>query len=471
MRGVLVDNSTLTSIQRLLGLIPVHNKSLIDSDIIALENMLQMILFYDKIFFLNDYKEQFQQSRKEYFHWLTPIEKQQIEYNELLSQARLYTEDIVPTFAGGRFKDGDFAPFFEMLKMNVTFTWDISSSVYFLTQKLLSDVGGIDIEKYSTLSAMIYDELSEKKEVNPQFVETKMKIYNSSGQIISEKVQLRDKYGKQVDGEISKQVNAFFAGLNWLAFRTVLYTMLARELQCDLFLHHIRDGFHINMLNNLQKDNPSVLKPAIDTMKGISSRNLNAVLENTQPYVTKFNLPMFSVWFATKTGRPSDFFEYAFEIREEKMFKQARSSLATLDRLHDENPSKYVKEANLLIKDIQKQMERIRVKYGVDTPQGVPLAPLIGVWNATTLVTQLPKSPKVNMRIKQLDFLKDLIPAKGFKAIYRSVLNDLTQVSRLGKYYDIISADVVLKENAQYYQAKEEQIKYAKSKSWWKLPL
>ncbi|WP_249713280.1 hypothetical protein, partial [Bacillus cereus] len=74
-----------------------------------------------------------------------------------------------------------------------------------------------------------------------------------------------------------------------------------------------------------------------DTMKGISSRNLIAVLENTQPYVTKFNLPMFSVWFATKTGRPSDFFEYAFEIREEKLFKRARSSLATFGSLHDEN--------------------------------------------------------------------------------------------------------------------------------------
>ena len=471
MRGVIVDNSTLTSIQRLMGLIPIKNKALVDSDILALENMIQMMLFYDNIYFLNDYKKEYEQSRKEYFHWLIPIEKEQIEYDELVSQARLFTQDIIPTVAGGRFNDENFAPFFELLKMNVTFTWDMSSSVYYLTEKMLADVGGVDIDKYSTLSAMIYDELSEKNEVLSPYLDNKMKIYNSSGEVISEQVQLMDFKGHAANGEISKQVNAFFAGLNWLALRTVLYTMLAREFKCDLFLHHIRDGFHINMLMNLEKDNPSVLKPAMDVMKGISTSNLNMVLKNTQPYVTKFNIPMFSVWLATKTDNPSRFFDKVLEIREENMFKQAREKLSVLDRLYEEDQAKYIKKSNMLIREIDVLMERIRVKYGVDTPQGIPLAPMISLWNASTVASQLPKIPKVHYRIKQLDFLKDLLPSKGFNAVYRSVINDLTQVSRLGKYYDIITSNIVLDRSAEHYRSKQEQVKYSNSKSWWKLPL
>jgi hypothetical protein len=56
MRYALIDNSTLTSIQRILGDIPVKNRAIIDNDILALENYIQAILFYDEIICIDDYK-------------------------------------------------------------------------------------------------------------------------------------------------------------------------------------------------------------------------------------------------------------------------------------------------------------------------------------------------------------------------------------------------------------------------------
>lgn len=64
MSYVLIDNSTLTSVQRLLGEIQINNKNIIEGDILATENLIQSILFYDDILVIDDYKEEFKEERK-----------------------------------------------------------------------------------------------------------------------------------------------------------------------------------------------------------------------------------------------------------------------------------------------------------------------------------------------------------------------------------------------------------------------
>lgn len=162
MRCALIDNATLTAVQRILGDISVKNKHTIDGDIIALENYIQSILFYDKVVYLNDYKEGYRKSREKFFYNMIKFEPSEIGYNSLIQATKKVTDGIIPCVEGGKFTDSDFKPFFELLKMNVTFTWDMRSSVYFLTEKMLEQVGGLDISKYSKLSSMIFMELSEK---------------------------------------------------------------------------------------------------------------------------------------------------------------------------------------------------------------------------------------------------------------------------------------------------------------------
>jgi hypothetical protein len=55
LRSALIDNSTLTAIQRLLGVITVKDKNIIDSDILAFEQMVEAILFFDKIVCIEDW--------------------------------------------------------------------------------------------------------------------------------------------------------------------------------------------------------------------------------------------------------------------------------------------------------------------------------------------------------------------------------------------------------------------------------
>jgi hypothetical protein len=50
MRIAVVDNSTLTAVQRLLGEIEIENTVSIDGDIAAFETLIQSILFYEQSF-------------------------------------------------------------------------------------------------------------------------------------------------------------------------------------------------------------------------------------------------------------------------------------------------------------------------------------------------------------------------------------------------------------------------------------
>ena len=234
MRKALVDNATLTALQRLNGDIIVKNAYDLDGDILAMENLMQAILFFDEVYYFDDYKAEYAQGRRERFPGLNPLPLE-AEDKQAFSQAALeQTQRIIPHVTAGSFSDGDFKPFFNMLRMNMWYVWNMQSSVFYLTQKLLADASKVDVEKYSALSSMIFSELKDRSEVGNMPQKTAV-LVGTDGQPIP------------IDNEhVTKQAQAFFAGLNWLAYRTVHYTIVANQLHLDLFLHPIR--LHLKQL-------------------------------------------------------------------------------------------------------------------------------------------------------------------------------------------------------------------------------
>lgn len=472
MRYALIDNSTLTAVQRILGEIPIKNKHTIDGDIIALENYIQAILFYDKVIYIDDYKENYRASRSKFFSNMMNFSPGEVGYASLIEATKKLTEEIVPCIEGGKFTDKDFKPFFELLKMNVTFTWDISSSVYYLTQKMLEGVGGLDVPKYSKLSNMIFMELAEKRITENNNINNKIKLYDSHGMEINDSYKVMDRYGSGKDTDLSHQVEVFFASLNWLAFRTTLYTLIAKEMDVELILHPIRNQFQISLLSKINGDKQDVFKNIISAINGEAVETLTKVTETTQPFVLQQPIPLFTVWLAQRTKNPSNFIEEAYNIRNNKEFVQARQKLIELEcLLEEQNYNKFLKEANSLKLEIKKQMNILCSKYGVTTRQGIQLSQITSVYNMATLTTGLPKIPNINADIKSLAFLRDILPNKGFKSIYRNLINDLTNISRIGEYYNIISSNIKLANEAEYYDSKTEKVEYSKAKSWWKIPM
>lgn len=55
--------------------------------------------------------------------------------------------------------------------------------------------------------------------------------------------------------------------------------------------------------------------------------------------------------------------------------------------------------------------------------------------------------------------------------MYKAIISDLTSISKLGKYHDMLSSKVLLDRDAAYYNIKEENSIFANAKSYWKVPL
>jgi hypothetical protein len=162
MRYAIVDNSTLTAVSRLLGHIPVQNRYALDGDLAALEGLIQAILFYDRLFFVDDYQEEFRDQRRRLFPFLTALRQGDFSYAAHLQAARDLTQDISLVAQNSRIVDDDFRPFIDALHMNTVFTWRMRSSVFWLTVSMLGGTQPIEVRRYSKLWEAISTQLVAK---------------------------------------------------------------------------------------------------------------------------------------------------------------------------------------------------------------------------------------------------------------------------------------------------------------------
>ena len=470
MRYALIDNSTLTSVQRLLGQIPIRSKSILDADILCLENVIEAILFYDTVLVLDDYKPSFSKQRQKFFSDFLMVGSDILPFDKIRSATGIIADDITPRVEAGFFTDKDFKPFFEMLQMNVIFTWDMCSSTYCLTQKILEDAAGVDIEKYSRLHSAIYGELLDKNRSEKHNVkENEPILVDKNGKFITRDYEVIDSNGSRKDTLIPGDVSAFLDGLNWLAFRTIFYTLSSHSLNADLFLHPIRHAFQYNFLSKLNQSEFPVYHPVIQGINQKSEDTLKQILSNSQPFITQNKIPLFVNWFAQRVGSPKDYINHALQLRQAPEFVEARRRLMELEfSLHD---GKFAAKTNTLMNEVTRALESISSKYGGNSNQGVSSSFISTLWNLGAMFTPLPKAPNIDIRIKKAEFLKHIIPHKGFSSIHRSIVSDLSQISRLGENYEKITSEIVLSKEVYGCRIKTEQLRFVRSRSNWKIPM
>jgi len=125
----------------------------------------------------------------------------------------------------------------------------------------------------------------------------------------------------------------------------------------------------------------------------------------------------------------------------------------------------------LLNGELNKLFEKIKSKYGIGDRQGIALSNLSFVWNYVPILKDVKIPNWADFRIKELEFLKHVLPMKGFRAVYRNLLEDLIAVERLGKYRDILTSRIIYHEHASFQSIKTEDIAYKNASSYWKRPM
>ena len=470
----LIDNSTLTAVQRISGQVQTKSNDSVDTDIVALENLVQAILFYDLTIAVDDYIPKYRDERISAFPNIKFLNTEEFNLNEIEEQAAVKARELQPKIQGGQFVNEDFKDLLELLQTNMICTWDISSSVYHLTLKSLSDDSD-EFKKYGNIAAAIFSELSDA-------TETGNRTYGS--------VELVDRYGRQIEkgytvpgakwgnlsgessGEASGAIKAFVASLVWLANRTIFYSQASRYLQADTFLYPIRQVYQQNYISqtcNYGVDYPkNIVKHFSDSLNKDLVNIQNAGLATA----TALNVPMFSAWLAKETGDPSEIINEAYQIREEAEFTEARGQLREVRRLFDESDiGEANKSVTKIINDLNKSSNDMRVKYGIETRQGVPVTKLVQVYNTCAALISLPKLPSYNFKIKIPEFFYNLNQPRGFNAIYRNLTHDLSTVWSIGEVRDILGSKVIKDKDARVYRPKQEQPRYMNTHTEFKSPM
>lgn len=473
MRYALIDNSTLTGIQRLLGEIPVKNTFIIDNDIIAFENYIQAILFYDEIICIDDYKSKYRENRKKYFPKIRFISKDLFDYKSFVDTANKVTENITLEIRGGKITDSDFKDYLDRLHMTFQFTWDMSSSKFFLTQKMLLGNTILDKERFSVLHSLLFKENNEQYEVTTPLKNKSPKLFDHRGnQITFNKDNGKITSSAGEDG-LSPQFQALVASLNWISQRTSFYVLAADYLYADLFIQPLRQSFLQNIIKRTYPSyNLGVFNDFRNSINNQTEDTLKNVLSTSNNFGLSFDIPLFSAYFAKQTGDSKKIIEAAYNERDKKPFVEARNKLRELNLMLDNDKrSKFLREINLLSTDLNKSFKSIESKYGLGEGQGIGFSQLKFLFSFIPLVKDVKLPKEMDFRIKELEFMKHVVPKKGFNAVYRNVIEDLFEFDNIGKYKDILLGNVKYDKQANAYDIKTEDPKYTRASSYWKKPM
>lgn len=472
MTYALIDNSTLTAVQRIEGHVKTKSKDSVDTDIIAFENYIQSILFYDRVIAVDDYIPEHREGRISNFKEILFLDKAQYGLDAIEIEAKRIADALQPKIRGGTFVNDDFKKLIELLQTHIVCTWDISSSVYHLTLKNLSN-GGEEFEKYGKLAAAIFSELGDAAE---------------SGNKINGDVELVDRFGNPIGrgykvpgakwgdgtsaGEAGDAIKAFVASLVWLANRSVFYSLTAKHLQADTFLYPLRQAYQQTYLSQNCQYGFDYAKHIVEHFSTSLSHDLIDIHSGGKAVATSTSLPLFSAWLAKQTGDPRCIVEAAYNIRNNNEFITAREKMREIRRLFDESELPQAnKSVGSLLAEISKESEQMRVKYGLKTRQGVPVTKLVHVYNTVAALNSLPKLPAFNFKVKFPEFLYDLKKPRGFRALYRNLTNDLSTVWSLGEARDILGSKVVIDDHARTYNPKLEQPRFKYFHSQYKSPM
>lgn len=471
MRCVILDHSTITSVQRILGEIPVRDKGTIDGDIIAFESLIHSILFYDKVVVTDDYITRHIAARKRLFPHFHFLELGQEALNKVHSSAHTILTKFAPRVQNNTFDDDDFRGFLKILKMNMVFTWDKSQSEYYLTLKMLGEINSVDAKNFSNCATSIFGQLHDAKSFRMNGFEKKVEILDSRGNVIDEKYKLIDTDGGEFQPKTGGAVSSFFSGLIWLAYRTIFYSVLAKEMKTDLVLHPIRHSFHAVCTKNYFLDDCSIYEPLLRTLESNSVKALAVLRSNTNIAQLETTYPIFLAWLANQTS-PEHFIEKAYEMRSEQHFVDLRKRLMDIDSYaFKSDQKKFLQESNKLVRDVKSALENLQSKYFVQTRQGIPFSNIVQPLNMVGQFAGSPTIPSLPISFPMPDWLQRVRDSISYKPVYRRVVEDLATVAKLGSLHDRIVSLVQVDNSKPSYSLKTEGIEFLGKKAHWKIPM
>jgi hypothetical protein len=472
MTTALVDNATLTGVQRILGQAQSKSRDSVDIDLIAFENFVQARLFYDELIVVDDYIPALRESRHKAFPQVLHLNSSALGLQKIADTANAIAADIHPKIQGGNFANADFEALFNLLQSHMVCTWDIGGSIYHLTLKVLAEEGSQEFQKYGTVASAIFQELADAKNAG-QWVKPEIELIDQFGKPITKGYHIPNaRWGNGETGEPSRAIATFAASLVWIANRAVFYTLAAAHLKADSFLYPIRQAYQQHYVSQRFKYHVDFPRRLVNQVSSTLGRDVVEVHNAGSPTLAACDLPVFSAWLAQQCGDPEAALYALEDLRLQKPFVEARAQLGELhEAFHDQSLAQGNRKLENLTNAVQRVSASMREKYSVRTRQGIPLTRLVTIYNAAGGLVGLPPFPEIDLKVPLPPFLRDMRREVGFCSVYRNVINDLAVVASLGELHDVMSRRIQIDPKAVAYNPKSESPRYRNSHSSYKSPM
>lgn len=472
MSYALIDNASLTAVQRFLGKITIANTDTINGDLVALENFLQAILFYDELICIDNYKSEFREERKKDFDFIRFLSEKDYNLSEIDKLAMQEARQINPEIRGGEFVNEDFRSLIDQLKLNIICTWDLASSVYYLTLKMLGQPSSPEFAKYSEISASIFNELSDLEGTQKGYWSKDVKIVGSDGYEYSDDYfrASREKRNRG-EGGLTNGLSTFIASLNWLSYKSIYYSLAAQHLKADTFIHPLRHTYQIHWMKKAGSFSHEYTSKLIHNLNNQIKTTTSEIISHGHSDSFSLEIPIFSAWIINQCdGNTSQVISTALELKNSDLFKEVRGILREIHKAYDEDgiaSGNY--KVTKLLSDLEKVCGNIKRNYGLPTTQGISTSFLIKCVNCITAVKLGITLPEVEKTIPVPEFLQNH-NQKVFSNVFKNLTHELTNTERLGSLRTQLAASFVV--DGKFYSApKVEKPEFRWFASDWKKPM
>ena len=276
-RRILIDNATLSGVERITGVSRTLNLNNIENDILCLEKLVTAILFSDKLIGVDDYKDEFRSSRLKNFSFVDFLEVDAPTYNTILKEAAEFAAGMTFSFDGAK-PAGDVISFFDALRIDAQLRWNVWVSSEYLTLSFL-----VDDPRRAYHEASI-DSIFRNEVIDRELVTAKAEsdvAVSVAGhpeiQSVKALVQAFETSNPDYVGIDEKSaLKRMVFGYGWAAERSHFYNAIAQLEGADAYLAPLRDAFCESCC---RIDYPSQVNSLLDALKAKTQKTVSSILE------------------------------------------------------------------------------------------------------------------------------------------------------------------------------------------------
>lgn len=310
MTKVLIDNATISSVQRALGKAPLKDPALLDIEHVALARFCEAVLLNKGVVVPDNYKTDLTPNRKalitgEAFDFLPLRHGEDDEIREVCSS-------LAPAWKEA-FRAGSdrslFSEYFSQINAYSNFIWEHSTSDYYLVFRAHG------VQKDSPLIEAV--------------------LASTADETLGKDLEIIGTDGKPVAWEkLSRHVQRMLSVMGWLGHQYIWHQVLSAQHDCAYMPHPLRDFFTYDFLKRIQIGSKSKATFAAAFGDGLSKfqgkfRDSLAALGADQTSLC-ISLPGFLPLLVRESASRDDFMTVLNQMRNEAGIIELRQMLESI---------------------------------------------------------------------------------------------------------------------------------------------